>query len=184
MRKTVLLAAIAALVLPSLAACSGLGEEEIAYSAPDMFATPVDPSDGDLQAAVQKYLADRKGPTNSQYEYVRRDLNGDGLREGLVLFNLPHSYWCGWSGCTMAVFQARDDNFTLLSETSRIRGPIHVGGSQTNGWEDIGVRLSGTDHSDRSVLLKFNGEAYPENPTMMDDSPYDLAALGGARFFP
>src|SRR5690606_6090860 len=112
------------------------------------------------------------------------DLNGDGLREGLVLFNLPHSYWCGWSGCTLAVFGAGDNNFVLVSETTRIRGPLMIAGTTTNGWDDIGVRLSGTDNPDRDVLLRYDGAGYPDNPLNAEDAPFDLASLGGQRIFP
>jgi hypothetical protein len=84
----------------------------------------------------------------------------------------------------MAVFQAGDDHFTMLSQTSRIRGPIVVGHSRTDGWEDIGVRLSGTDYADRNVLLKFNGIGYPDTPMNEEDLPFDLAFLQGERFFP
>ncbi len=184
MNRKLLLAALAALVLPSLAACGTTGEEDLAYTAPDMFAQARDPSDARLRKSIESYLADQKGPANSQYQYTRMDLNGDGLREALVLFNLPHSYWCGWSGCTLAVFEAQDNSFRVVSETSRIRGPLVVGSTSTNGWEDIGVRISGTDMADRNVLLKYNGFGYPDNPLNEDSLPYDLASLGGTRVFP
>ncbi len=174
--------ALAVLALPSLAACGSSGKEELAFTPQN--AAPADPADEILHASIQAYLDASKGPKNSQYQYTRIDLNNGGLREGLVLFNLPHSYWCGWSGCTMAVFEAGDNQFRLVSETSRIRGPLVVGQTKTNGWEDIGVRLSGMDSSDRNVLLKFDGRRYPENPLNEDALPYDLAALGGTRVFP
>jgi len=183
-KKTLLLAACAALVLPSLAACSSTAGEEVFVYNPTVTDGSSDPSDAVLHAQIQKYLDDRQGPKNSQYQYTRMDLNGDGLREGLVLFNLPHNYWCGWSGCTLAVFGAGDNNFLLVSETSRIRGPLFVGGTQTNGWEDIGVRLTGTETPDRNVVLRYDGAAYPENPLHEDEMPFDLAALGGTRVFP
>lgn len=151
---------------------------------PDHFVDPVDPDDAELVASIQQYLKDNKGPLNSQYEYVRMDLNNDGLREGIVLFNLPHSYWCGWSGCTMAIFEAGDNRFALKSETQRIRGPLVLAQNQTNGWEDIVVRLSGMNEADRNVVLKFNGLSYPDNPLMGDDIPYDVASLSGTRIFP
>lgn len=179
-----ILAAIAALALPSLAACGGVEKEELAYAAPDMFKNPVDPSDAKLQAAITRFLEDRKGPANSQYEYTRANLNGDGLREAVVIFNLPHSYWCGWSGCTMAVFQAGDNTFQLTSETTRIRGPIQIADTSTDGWRDIGIRLSGTSHYDRNVLLQYNGVGYPENPMDAAEAPFDLAQLGGLRVLP
>ncbi len=182
MKKSLLFAAFAVLALPSLAACSSTDGEELVYTPPAE--TFSDPDDSALHAAVQQYLDTRKGPKNSQYQYTRMDLNGDGRREGLVLFNLPHNYWCGWSGCTLAVFEANNQNFALRSETSRIRGPLFVGGSNTNGWEDIAVRLSGTEDADRNILLRFDGTGYPDNPLNEQIVPYDIALLGGTRVFP
>lgn len=182
--KNRLFLAAAILILPFLAACGTTGDDELAYTGPDMFAAPVDPSDKKLRDTIDSYLAENQGPRNSQYEYTRMDLNGDGLRDALVLFNLPHSYWCGWSGCTMAVFEAGDNNFRLLSQTSRIRGPLMVGSTETNGWKDIAVRVSGTNYADHNVLLKFDGAAYPDNPMNEDILPYDLASIGGTRVFP
>ena len=183
MRLKSILLALSLLSVTTLGACGGVNDD-LAYASPDMFDAPIDPSDQVLRDSISQHLVATKGPQNSQYEYTRVDLNGDGLREGLVLFNLPHSYWCGWSGCTMAVFQAGDNSFKLVSETSRIRGPVVVGSTKTNGWEDIGVRLSGLDDYDRNVLLKFDGETYPANPINEDKLPYNLAALSGLRVFP
>lgn len=169
--------------LCGLAACSSTGHE-VLTPMPGHFTEAADPGDGVLVGAIQTYLADSRGPLNSQYEYVRMDLNNDGLREGIVLFNLPHSYWCGWGGCTMAIFQAGDDSFALLSETKKIRGPLVLADSRTNGWEDIIVRLSGMDEADRNVVLKFDGYGYPDNPVIADEGPFDIAALDGTRLFP
>ncbi len=182
MNSKIILAILATLTLPYLAACSSTGGDELALSNPQDVSS--DPSDAILHAAVQDFLTQNKGPKNSQYEYVRRDLNGDGVREGLVLFSLPHSHWCSWGGCTLAVFEPADGGFRLVSETSKIRGPLVIGSTRTNGWEDIGVRLTGNDQSDHNVLLQFDGMAYPQDPLNQTILPYDLAALGGLRVFP
>ncbi len=172
------------IALALLTACAST-EEPVTASVP-MFEdkVPVDPSDAKLHDAIQQFLVAQQGPKNSQYEYSRVDLNNDGLREGLVLFNLPHSYWCGWSGCSLAIFEAGDNHFTLLSQTSQVRGPIVVGETKTNGWDDIGIRLTGTDSADRNVMLKYDGSAYPAEPVNAEPTNFDLASLGGTRLFP
>jgi len=176
------LAAVAALSL-SLAACGSTEEPPISYEPPAPHA-PVDPTDAQLVAAIQQHLKDINGPLNSQYEYVRVDLNNDGLREGLVLFNLPHTYWCGWSGCAMEVFQAGDNSFKMVSQTDKIRGPIVVGQTSTNGWDDLIVRLSGTEYADQNIVLKYDGNAYPQSPVNQEELPYDIASITGLRLFP
>lgn len=181
MQKNTLLALAA--LLPLLAAC-GTTQEAMLTPMPSETAQAVDPSDRLLAAAVKQHLINIKGPQNSQYEFVRKDLNGDGLREGIVLFNLPHSYWCGWSGCTMAIFQAGDNDFALINETNRIRGPLVISSTQTNGWEDIVVRLSGTEEADRNVVLRYDGNTYPATPLDQEDAPYDIASINGMRIFP
>lgn len=187
MYQKLLLAFSALTTLPFLAACSGTGGDDVSmlhFQDEQGMPAPTDPSDAVLFASIQEYLSGRAGPANSQYQYVRADLNGDGLREGLVLFNLPHSYWCGWGGCTMAIFQAEDNQFALLSETSKIRGPVFIGETKSNGWAEIGVRLTGTSHADYNVMLQFDGYKYPDNPMDQATVPYDLASLGGMRVFP
>lgn len=183
--KNILILALLVAISP-LAACS-TSESKIALQQ-DLFPeerVPVDPSDELLVAAVNQHLINIQGPKNSQYEYVRQDLNGDGLREGIVLFNLPHSYWCGWSGCSMVIFEAGDNDYALVSETKRIRGPIMIGNTTTNGWSDINVRLSGTSSADRNVALRYDGFKYPESPMDQEEIPYDIAfANGGVRVFP
>lgn len=145
---------------------------------------PTDPEDHALVAEITTFLAQKKAPKFSQYDYVRMDLNGDGRREGIVMFTLPHSFWCGWGGCTMAVFQAEDDSFTLLSETKEIRGPVIAMPTQNEGWQDITVRLSGLDQPDQTVVLRFDGFAYPYDPLEGMRSPFTLAGLSGTRLFP
>jgi len=147
--------------------------------------TTQDPQDQYLIAGIGAYLAEKKAPPFSHYDYVREDLNGDGLREGIVLFTLPHSYWCGWGGCTMAVFTPRGDHFTLLSETKEIRGPVIALSQKTKGWKDLTVRLSGFEQADQTVVLRFDGYAYPYDPSMMGmATPYTLAHAVGTRLFP
>lgn len=144
----------------TLSACSSA-------PAPQTGMTPMpknhDPSDEVLIEAISAYVASRGAPPNSTYDFVRVDLNNDGMREGLVLFKLPHSYWCGWDGCGLAIFQARKKSFTPMSAMSGVRGPLHVSRISTNGWRDLIIRVSGTNIRDKDVVMKFDGRSYPNS---------------------
>lgn len=154
-------------------------------SAPDeMSYTPVDPSDSTAFAFINAYINEIEGPPNSRYDYTRIDLNGDGLREALFLFKGPYNYWCGWTGCMMVALKAGDNNFTILDEFTGIRGPLVIGDTQTNGWKDIIVRVSGSNHADKTVTLHFDGDTYPSNPDNQNDMLVQLIEVPGARLFP
>lgn len=143
-----------------------------------------DPSDTALFAKIDSYLISQKGPRNARYDYARVDLNEDGMRDALVLFKLPHSYWCDWGGCTMAIFEARDDSFILRSEMTNVRGPLMVADTQTQGWRDIIFRVSGVNAPDRNVVMSFDRGAYPVNPSGAPAYNERLGAVSGMRLFP
>jgi len=147
------------------------------------FPERVDLTDAKLEEAITAYIQSRAAPPNSVYDFVRTDLNGDSNREGIVLFNLPHTYWCGWDGCGMVVFKAGHDAFTPLSTISNVRGPIYVHSKTTSGWRDIIVRVSGTNLADKNVSLQFNGNTYPKNPTLAPTLHQPIVSLRTQKFF-
>lgn len=143
-----------------------------------------DPSDEKLLSFTKAYIAGQGAPANTRYEYTRVDLNGDNLREGLVIFKQPHSYWCGWAGCMMAIFEAGDNTFSLKSEITHIRGPLVITNWDTNGWKDLVARLSGSNMSDRNVLLRYEVDNYPSNPLNLNTLERSLDTIPGRRIFP
>lgn len=143
-----------------------------------------DPTDAQLKSDVSAFLAGRQAPAQSQYDFTRIDLNGDGLRDALVLFRLPHTFWCGWSGCQMAVFRAGGGGFSLAGEMINVRGPLIVADTWTNGWRDIVIEISGTNLSNRLALMASNGATYPPNPLNQPTPPYGmLRDVPGLRVF-
>ena len=137
----------------------------------------ISPPDSKLVEAINSFLKQRGAPPNSEYDFSRVDLNRDGLHEGLVLFKLPHTYWCGWDGCGMAIFQAKTHSFAPLSTISNVRGPIYVDTTSTRGWRNIIVRVSGTNMPDKNVILSFDGRGYPQSPMLARtlDGPLPVA---------
>lgn len=142
-----------------------------------------DPKDIKLFEAISKYVSKQNAPPNSVYDHVRVDLNGDGRRDALVLFKLPHTYWCGWDGCGMVVFKAHDDRFTPLSAISGIRGPVFVNNTGQHGWRDIIIRISGTKMRDKNIALQFNGNNYPSSPMLAPTLHQPLSSLRVEEFF-
>lgn len=73
--------------------------------------------------------------------------------------------WCGSGGCTMLVFQGIEKGFRPVSQITLVREPVIVSETQTKGWRDIVVRVSGGGGETKNVALKFNGSTYPSNPS-------------------
>lgn len=142
-----------------------------------------DPKDELLFEAASKYIASQNAPTHSAYDYERVDLNGDGLREGIVLFNLPHRYWCGWDGCGMVVFKANTKGFTPMATMSGVRGPIYVDNTGNMGWRDIIIRTSGTKLRDKNVVMRYNGKSYPNSPMLVPTYKGKISQFKGDRLF-
>ena len=143
---------------------------------------PHDPSDALVAAAVSDFLKSTSAPAASSYEFSRIDLDDDGRRDALVLFKTPYGYWCGMHGCTLLVMKAHNDRFTLVNGIQPIREPVYISEDRTNGWKDMVVRVSGRWKEAKDVALRFDGRAYPGNPS--DLPPYlRFAANEGERLF-
>jgi hypothetical protein len=142
-----------------------------------------DPDNGKFMQAAQAYIAAAHGPAFSQYQFTRVDLDGDGRRDGIILLQSPHSSWCNFNGCRMAVFRATDTDFKLVAQIGPVRGPLLVADQKTNGWRDIIVRVSGRyDIATKDVALRFDGRTYPSLP---DYQPQVFASNeGGISIFP
>lgn len=149
-----------ALMLGACASSSGPDEE--APLVPMHYV--VDPTDQELDGSVRGTLAEMKAPLYSGYEFRRIDLNKDGRRDALVLFKTPYGYWCGTHGCTMLVMEAHNDHFTLVNSIQPVRAPVYSTDSETNGWKDIIIRVSGRWDDAKDVAAKFDGKAYPIDP--------------------
>lgn len=137
---------------------------------------PIDPSDQILKQAVRDFLGSTEAPGASSYEFSRIDLNSDGRRDALVLFKTPYGYWCGTHGCTMLVFRAHNDHFTLLNAIQPFREPLYISDQTSNGWKDLVVRISGRWDKAKNVTLRFDGKQYPSNPSKLPgQSQYTLS---------
>jgi len=145
---------------------------------------PADPTDRQLHQAVSNYLKLTSAPPQSRYRYSRIDLNNDGLRDALILFESPFSYWCTSSGCIMAVFQAHDENFSIVSEIKNIRGPAMISNETKNEWRDLIARISVKNREDYNVRLSFDGKTYPSDIERSPLAMKSLSEIDGTLIFP
>lgn len=171
-----------ALACALLSACAG--SECACRSAPEeVFARG--PDDGALVAAMQKLMAQTGAPASSRFEYVRVDLDDDGMRDALVLMDAPYGTWCDLYGCTLFVMKAEGESFAYVSEVRPVRVPFTVSETRTNGWADLVVRIDGRWSRTHEVALRFDGKSYPPAPEGLEPLPeYTLAALRGQKVFP
>lgn len=165
-----------------LFALSGCGTSERSITLASLEKS--DPSDELLFSTIQNFILLTGAPQNAQYKYARTDINGDGLRDALVLFDIPHRHWCGRGGCTLVIFSANREGFSLLSKTINIRGPVILSPKMTLGFHDIIVRLSGMDYNDQTIRLVFDGKSYPPNAAQRPPIPYAFEDIVGPRILP
>lgn len=117
-----------------------------------------------LSTAVQQFTQDQ-----TRFSYASVDLNQDGTQDALVL--LQSQDWCGSGGCTLLVLKgSADHNYQLVSESTVTDTPIYLLSSSQHGWHDFSVYTRGTGQ----VLMQFDGQKYPSNPSMLDK--YELPA--------
>jgi hypothetical protein len=137
----------------------------------------------ELNRAILAHLAKTK--VDSQYANPHQtaliDLNGDSYPDALVLLENP-MYFCGTGGCTMLVFKGTPSGFEFVSSTSLILGPLLVSETNTHGWRDLIVEVSGGGMAPKQVAMKFTGSKYPSNPSMLPPLPKDQPVKGSKIF--
>lgn len=101
---------------------------------------------------LEKNLIDSFSRTFTQFEY---DLNEDGKKEIFVAHTGP--YFCGSGGCTILLLSPEGEKITSFTVS---RTPVIVLRDRSKGWNDLLLESAGKLH-----LLKFNGTAYPSNPS-------------------
>ena len=124
------------------------------------------------QSSLRNFLIQYLGPpeseqarTNTRYLYATADLNGDGQPETIVY--ILSSGWCGSGGCPMLILTTQNAHYKVITRTTVTQLPIRLLPSQTNGWQDLAVSVSGGGiRPGYEAKLAFNGRKYPSNPTI------------------
>ena len=106
-----------------------------------------------------------------QYALAWSDLNGDGKDEAIV--PVISSYFCGTGGCNTLILTPAGPMWDKVAEISVSRTPITVLDTSTKGWKDITVAIGGGGGGPGIAKLSFDGEKYPDNPTVAPAVPVD-----------
>ena len=129
-------------------------------------AAPVQAAPGELELKSWVQARVRSlGVAPAQYSSALVDLNGDRAPEALVY--LSGQNWCGSGGCNLYILQRRSGSWRLINSVTITKPPIRFLATNSRGWSDIGVYVSGGGilHGYEAVL-RFNGVRYPGNPTV------------------
>jgi hypothetical protein len=132
-----------------------------------------------LVSALATHLGDNGIVLDASLPYKSQliDLNNDNIQDALVLLVSPN--WCGSGGCTLLVFQGQTDNqFQFVSQSTLIQDPLLVSDTTTNNWHDLIVSVRGGGAKPAAVALKFDGNAYPLNPSTEDPLPPQTVPQG------
>lgn len=154
----------------TLAAC-GSGKEPVAPNS----ATTV-PADSSVRAVPankdelgQAARSALDGDWEAHYFDARVDLNGDGTPEAVVYAAGPMV--CGTGGCPVFVFAPGPDGYRLVSRLSVVRPPVRLSPRSSHGWRNLVVGIGGGGLAAGNAELRFDGKAYPTNPTVAPAEP-------------
>lgn len=98
------------------------------------------------------------------YALAWQDLDGDGADEAIVYLTGP--YFCGSGGCSLLVLTKAGAMWREVGKVSTVRTPIAVLATRSHGWRDLAVKVAGGGGPVGTVLLRFDGAAYPGNASL------------------
>ena len=121
-----------------------------------------------IRRAIKNYRLSKKR-AKGPYKLVGADLNGDGVREAIVLFEGKD--WCTRTGCSLVIFQFFERAFKAISRTVRVKAPVEITAAATNTYRDLLVQTGGGPAPERRVRLQFSGESYSRNAMLQSEVP-------------
>lgn len=115
---------------------------------------PVASIDLDIQKAINQYFEiHRTDPKETQFSSVKYDLNGDGIKDAIVLLD-----WCSKNGCEMLIFEGIENGYRFSSRISRVHAPIIIAQTQHYLWQSLLIKKE-----TQWFKLDFDGISYPIN---------------------
>ncbi|WP_105902987.1 hypothetical protein [Vibrio gangliei] len=112
-----------------------------------------------VDATIRHYFKiNRTDPKNNRYRWLTYDINNDQKPELFVLTD-----WCGSGGCTVLMFENRDNEWQFNSRITQVRTPIQVTNYHHFGWRDLIIPVSGGGAKAANHVMEYTGVSYPIN---------------------
>lgn len=119
----------------------------------------------------------------TDYDAALVDLNDDGAEE--VVIRARSGGHCGSGGCTLFILSPDGDSFKVVMRATVTQPPVRVLDAQTNGWRDVAVTVAGGGVTEPyEARLRFDGRAYPGNPTTPPAEPVAPPGEAGRILIP
>lgn len=155
------------LAAASLAACSPAQEPASTSAAPQAPPAPAPPAtplapapDPALGSAIAAFLGDSAADTRTVVRIVREG------EERVALVYLVGMNWCGTGGCNLLILRPGAAGWDQVGNVSRVRNPVRLLTTSTNGLPDIGVTVSGGGGPPaHEAKISFDGQTYPRFPS-------------------
>lgn len=136
-----------------------------------MFSSNVE--DKELEELIKDTIKYRPEYGEVRYLYNKIDLNDDGKEETIVY--LIGGYVSGSGGTTVLLL---DENMKLKQEFTLMNNPILISNEKTKGFKNIIVPVYGGGEKFHFAELKYDGESYPSNPSMVIEKVEDTEVSG------
>lgn len=130
-----------------------------------------------IENAILEAYKLQRGVDPVFYYYTKVDLNDDYIPEYFI-----YAYGPMLSGSGGASALILSDNYKEISRFTLVQTPITISKHKTKNWKDIVMTVSGGGATPSTVVMKFDGETYPSNPSLQPPlGPNDY--IDGTRIF-
>jgi hypothetical protein len=107
-----------------------------------------------------------KDDKTTKYSVAFVDLNDAGKNEAIVY--LTGQSWCGSGGCVALILSSEGFSYKIVTKITVARTPIRVLKATSKGWHNLGIWVQGGGiQRGYEAELRFDGKAYPSNPTVL-----------------
>jgi hypothetical protein len=113
----------------------------------------------------------------TRYSHAFVHLRDDKAQQ--VIVYLMGTASCGTSGCTTLLLVPNRSSYRVVTNISIVQLPVRILDTKSHGWHDLGVWVQGGGiQPGYEARLSFDGEQYPENPTIPPAQPLPPKSKG------